>query len=88
MPQNHQNSLLFPALQSISKLLQEDDVQGMIIGGLAASLLGRPRYTNDIDLLILDLDNRLPEFIKKLKNLGSDQESNIRKTLQKSLGCF
>jgi len=70
MPQNHQNSLLSPALKSISKLLQEDDVQGMIIGGLAASLLGRPRYTNDIDLLILDLDNRLPEFIKKLNKFG------------------
>jgi hypothetical protein len=42
----------------------------MIIGGLAASLLGRPRYTNDIDLVILDLDDRIPEFIQKLKGFG------------------
>jgi hypothetical protein len=42
----------------------------MIIGDLAASLLGRPRFTNDIDLIILDLDDRIPEFIQKLKNFG------------------
>ena len=45
-------------------------MEGIIIGGLAASLLGRPRFTNDIDLVILDLDDRLPGFIKKLKKFG------------------
>ena len=32
--------------------------------------MGRPRFTNDIDLIILDLDERIPEFIQKLKNFG------------------
>jgi hypothetical protein len=70
MSEHGRNDLLSPALKSISQLLQEDDVEGMVIGGLAASLLGRPRYTNDIDLVILDLDDRLHEFIKKIKKFG------------------
>ena len=61
---------LFSALKSISLLLKESDVEGIIIGGLAVSLLGRPRYTNDIDLVVLNLDNRLSEFITRLKKLG------------------
>jgi predicted nucleotidyltransferase len=69
MPENKSHHLL-PALKSISLLLKENDVEGMIIGGLAVSLIGRPRYTNDIDLVILNLDDRLHEFIFKLKELG------------------
>lgn len=61
---------LSDALKSVNELLSENDVEGVIIGGLAASLLGRPRYTDDIDLLILNLDNRLPEFIEELKRFG------------------
>jgi hypothetical protein len=72
MPKNIQDNLLSPALESVCRLLQQKDVQGMIIGGLAASLLGRPRFTIDIDLIILDLDDRTPEFIQKLKNFGFD----------------
>lgn len=69
MPENRSHHLL-PALKSISLLLKEDDVEGIIIGGLAVSLIGRPRYTNDIDLVILNLDDRLREFISRLKKLG------------------
>ena len=70
MPEKGTINPLSPAIKSISQLLKEDEVEGIIIGGLAASLLGRPRFTNDIDLVILDLDDRLPEFIKKTKKYG------------------
>ena len=70
MPKDIQDNPLSPALKSVCQLLQQEDVEGMIIGGLAASLLGRPRFTNDIDLIILDLDDRIPEFIQKLKSFG------------------
>lgn len=70
MAEKGQKHLLSPALKSISQLLKEDDIDGIIIGGLAASLLGRPRFTNDIDLVIIDLDNRIPEFLKKAKKFG------------------
>jgi predicted nucleotidyltransferase len=70
LPEKDNLSPLSPAIKSVSQLLKEDDVEGIIIGGLAVSLLGRPRFTNDIDLMILDLDDRLPEFIEKLKKYG------------------
>ena len=57
MPENEHH--LLNALKSICLLLEESDVEGIIIGGLAVSLLGRPRYTNDIDLVVLDLDDHL-----------------------------
>ena len=75
MPENKSSHLL-PALKSVSHLLQENTLKGMIIGGLAVSLLGRPRFTNDIDLVILDLDDRLPEFISKLKEYGIEPRIN------------
>jgi len=76
LSEKYQISPLSPAIQSISLLLKENDVEGIIIGGLAASLLGRPRFTNDIDLVILDLDDRLPEFINKLKRFGIEPRVN------------
>ena len=69
MPETESHHL-YSALKSISLLLKDNDVEGMIIGGLAVSLVGRARYTNDIDLVILDLDDRLPEIISRLKKLG------------------
>lgn len=76
MPESNKTNPLSPAIKSISLLLKEEDVEGVIIGGLAASLLGRPRFTNDIDLVILDIDDRLPEFIEKLQKFGL--ESRIK----------
>ena len=70
MPNETRGNPLSPALESVCRLLRQKDVDGMIIGGLAASLLGRPRFTNDIDLVILNLDNRIPEFIQKLRKFG------------------
>jgi hypothetical protein len=85
MPKDTRDNLLSPALESVCQLLQQKDVHGMIIGGLAASLLGRPRFTNDIDLIILDLDDRIPEFIRKLKSFGIEPRiSDIEKFAIKS----
>ena len=68
MPDQKQPDELSTALRDIGRLLNEKNINGLIIGGLAASLLGRPRFTQDIDLMILDLDDRLPEFVDLLKN--------------------
>ena len=70
MSSGMQDNPLSPALESVCRLLRQKDVQGMIIGGLAASLLGRPRFTNDIDLIILDLDGRIPEFMNIFKSIS------------------
>lgn len=54
------NDVLSPLLQALLDLvkwLKEENVRGIIIGGVAASLLGRPRVTRDIDALVL-LDSK------------------------------
>ncbi|MSP37315.1 MAG: hypothetical protein EXR70_02325 [Deltaproteobacteria bacterium] len=39
-------------LHSLTDWLKAENVPGLIIGGVAASLLGRPRFTQDVDALI------------------------------------
>lgn len=70
MVEDSQSGHLSSVFASVSKLLQETDIQGMVIGGIAASILGRPRYTNDVNLVILDLDNRIGEVVEKLQLYG------------------
>lgn len=41
------------ALKSLHRLLHKFDERGVIIGGIAVSLLGKPRYTADIDAMFL-----------------------------------
>jgi len=40
-------------LRSLTDWLRAANVSGLIIGGVAASLLGRPRFTQDVGALIL-----------------------------------
>lgn len=41
------------ALADVVRWLSEEEIAGVVIGGVAASLLGRPRMTRDIDALVL-----------------------------------
>lgn len=50
------NKTLIPLLSALSDLavwLKAKRVEGLIIGGVAASILGRPRLTRDVDVLVL-----------------------------------
>jgi hypothetical protein len=44
---------LLGALRDLVAWLQSGGIRGVVIGGVAASLLGRPRVTRDIDALVL-----------------------------------
>ena len=50
-------------LAAVQRLLAHFGDQGMIIGGVAASLLGNPRLTADVDALILLSVEELPALI-------------------------
>ena len=43
---------------------QSQSVPGLIIGGLAVALLGRPRVTRDIDALVWLAEDCWPDFMK------------------------
>lgn len=55
------------ALGALLAWLESEAIPGLIIGGVAASLLSRPRFTRDVDALIL-LDETLYE---KFLNSGA-----------------
>jgi hypothetical protein len=55
-------SLLAP-LEAVQRLLGRFNDQGMVIGGVAASLLGKPRLTVNIDVVILLSRDDIPRLI-------------------------
>jgi len=63
------NSLLAP-LQALQNLLSHFQERGVIIGGIAASLLGAPRYTADLDAVFLLSVSQLPELLSAAAEQG------------------
>jgi hypothetical protein len=77
---------LLEPLIALQRLLEHFDNQGVIIGGIAASLLGKPRFTADIDAVILAGVEDLPILIDAASDQGivsriGDAESFARKNL-------
>lgn len=69
MAKNTIKHLLAP-LKALSQLLFKSKVDGLIIGGISASLLGKPRFTADVDAVILLPFEKIEEFIKLAANCG------------------
>ena len=61
---------LLSPLAAVQRLLEYFDNQGLIIGGVAASMLGTPRLTADVDVVILLSVSRLPELFRVASELG------------------
>ncbi len=71
-------------LQAVQQLIQHYNQQGIVIGGVAASLPGKPRFTADIDLVLLLRVDDLPELIRTIQQMGlspriADAENFARK---------
>jgi hypothetical protein len=49
---------------------QSQKVQGLVIGGVAASLLGRPRITRDLDAMVMILEADWPKFVAAAAKFG------------------
>jgi len=61
---------LLAPIQALQNLLLKYHNRGVIIGGVAASLLGSPRYTVDLDaVFLIDFDD-LPGFILEAADQG------------------
>jgi hypothetical protein len=61
---------LVSALRDLMTLLRNREIPSVVIGGIAASFLGRPRVTRDIDALILLDGSRLEELVTSAKLHG------------------
>jgi predicted nucleotidyltransferase len=58
------------ALQAVSGWLSEAEVDFAVVGGVAASLHGRPRVTKDVDVVAIAENDRWPELVKKAEDWG------------------
>jgi predicted nucleotidyltransferase len=63
MPEPPDLTPLLAVLRDLMAWLKAGKVQGVVIGGLAASLWGRPRLTRDVDVLVLADQGRWAEFM-------------------------
>ena len=61
---------LFSPLAALQNLLSRFDDRGIIIGGIAASLLGTPRLTADLDAMLLLSFDELPQLMQAAKDEG------------------
>jgi predicted nucleotidyltransferase len=76
---------LLAPIQALQNLLSQFNDQGVIIGGVAASLLGTPRYTVDLDAVFLlsleDIPNLLAEAARQgIEPRVSDPAAFARKS--------
>jgi hypothetical protein len=72
---------LLDPLQALQNLLFQFDNRGVIIGGVAASLLGTPRYTVDLDAVFLLSFNDIPGLLQKAGLLGIEPRIDDPKQL-------
>jgi hypothetical protein len=55
-------------IEALNRLLERYDHRGVIIGGVAVGLLGKPRYTADIDAVFLLSVAELTEFLEAARS--------------------
>ena len=63
-------SLPFATALALCSALRACDVEFVIVGGFAVSLVGRPRYTADVDAVLWEVDSRLSEILTCLTAKG------------------
>jgi hypothetical protein len=57
-------------LESLQKLISRFNYRGVVIGGIAASVLGEARYTEDLDAMFLLSIQDIPEFLEAADHEG------------------
>ena len=66
---DHLEPLLEP-LEALQRLLSRFDNRGVIIGGTAVSMLGRARFTEDVDAMFLLSIQDIPRLLEAAKEEG------------------
>jgi len=61
---------LVQALEITIKFLEKQNIDYMVIGGIANSIYGNPRQTFDIDIKIAVDDKQLNDFITNISSIG------------------
>jgi predicted nucleotidyltransferase len=76
MSQSNNLEPLLDALDALQQLLSRFDNKGVIIGGAAVSILGRARFTEDVDALFLLSNKDLPSLLEMAREDGIEPRIN------------
>jgi len=52
------------AIEAVQRLFSKFDNRGVVIGGIAVGLLGKPRFTEDVDAMFLLSTKDIPKFLE------------------------
>ena len=63
---------LVSALNALARWFEREGIEGAIVGGVAASLLGRPRMTRDVDAVVLVDEYGWERFVDSGRRSGFD----------------
>ncbi len=58
------------ALGDLVRWIDEEHLKGVVIGGVAVALLGRPRITRDVDAMVLLEDKREEDLLTSAQEYG------------------
>jgi hypothetical protein len=58
------------SLESLQKLISRFNHRGVVIGGIAASVLGQARYTEDLDAMFLLSTSDIKQFLEMAEQEG------------------
>jgi hypothetical protein len=76
------------ALTDVMRWLTDEAIPGTIVGGVAASILGRPRMTRDVDALILAEDTGWDRLVSsaaaEMPEIHEDFEGLLRRISRSS----
>src|SRR5688572_10859992 len=72
LPRNGPNARQLECLRDLARWFEAEDVRGVIIGGIASSLLGRARPTKDVDALVSVDESILAGFADSGTRYGFD----------------
>ncbi|MBU4487792.1 MAG: nucleotidyltransferase [Candidatus Omnitrophica bacterium] len=70
MKRSQRLEILLRSLISIQKLMKKSGCPWAIIGGVAASILGKPRFTADVDVLALVEDDDIARMLRVSRQYG------------------
>jgi hypothetical protein len=75
MTVEHHLGTLTGALADVMRWITEERIPGVVIGGVACSILGRPRMTRDVDALILGDEIGWERIIESVDRYGLELRS-------------
>ncbi|OGI51981.1 MAG: hypothetical protein A3E57_08885 [Candidatus Muproteobacteria bacterium RIFCSPHIGHO2_12_FULL_60_33] len=65
MTERQELAPLISALADLARWFEAANIRGIVVGGVAASLIGRPRLTHDVDALVMADESRWQDLLER-----------------------